>query len=270
VSGAAHKKPTIGAAYADLSELPAHVVGKLVFGVVHASPRPAPKHARAASRLGGALDGPFDRGMGGPGGWILLDEPELHLGTQVLVPDLAGWRRERMPELPVESAFIDLAPDWVCEVLTPSTSALDRGDKRKVYEAERVAHVWFVDPDARTLEVLALDGASYRLIEVYAESVVVRAPPFDAVELDLGALWARQAGRARHRAAALEEKSTGVAAMNPRTARRLIAVVLGAVIGTAWWLYEHNQAQGERLLRELQQRLERAEQEEGAAGPGDR
>lgn len=178
------------ASYRELSDLPAHLVGELVFGVLHASPRPAPKHALAASALGGELEPAFRRGRGGPGGWLILDEPELHLGEHVVVPDLAGWRRERMPALPVDTAYFETAPDWVCEVLSPSTVALDRGDKRKVYAAYEVKYLWFVDPDARTLEFFALDGSTYRLIEVFSGDRPIRAIPFDAIELDLGALWA--------------------------------------------------------------------------------
>lgn len=180
---------TRAATYEDLRNLPAHVVGEIVFGVLHASPRPAPKHARASSVLGSELGAPFDRGRGGPGGWVILDEPELHLAEHVLVPDLAGWRRERVSEFPVDKAYIEIAPDWVCEVLSPRTTALDRGDKRKVFEAQGVGHLWFVDPEARTLEGLALDGATYRVIDVFANDALVRAVPFDAMELELAALW---------------------------------------------------------------------------------
>jgi len=175
----------------DLLGLPAHVVGEIVFGVLHASPRPAPRHALAASALGGELDLTFRRGRGGPGGWMILDEPELHLAEHVLVPDLAGWRRERMPELPVDKPFLELAPDWVCEVLSPSTAALDRGDKRRIYSSSQVHHLWLVDPDAQTLEVFLLDGPTYRLLDVFSGDAHIRAAPFDAIELELGALWAR-------------------------------------------------------------------------------
>lgn len=122
---------------------------------------------------------------------MILDEPELHLADHVLVPDLAGWRRQRMPEIPVDKAYFDLAPDWVCEVVSPSTAALDRGDKRKVYASSQVQHLWLVDPDAQTLEVFALDGATYRLLDVFSGDALVRAVPLDAIELELGVLWAR-------------------------------------------------------------------------------
>jgi hypothetical protein len=94
------RKPKTPATYADLEALPANMVGEILYGVLHAHPRPAPGHARASSRLGAELDGPFDRGRGGPGGWIILDEPELHLGPHVVVPDIAGWRRERLTPFP--------------------------------------------------------------------------------------------------------------------------------------------------------------------------
>jgi len=179
------------ATYEDLRALPPNTIGQMVFGVLHAHPRPAPKHARASSTLGEELGPPFNRGRGGPGGWLILDEPELHLECHVLVPDLAGWRRERMPEMPVDKAYFTMAPDWVCEVLSPSTAALDRGDKRKVYGEFEVKHLWFVDPEAKTLEILELDTRGYRVVDVFADDAKVRAIPFDAIELDLSFLWLR-------------------------------------------------------------------------------
>ena len=178
------------ASYEDLEKLPAHVVGELVGGELYVSPRPASRHTRAASRLGGVLMGPFDHGLGGPGGWVLLYEPELHLGRDVLVPDLAGWRRERMPELPDTAAFT-LAPDWLCEVLSPSTAALDRGRKMGVYAREGVRHLWLVDPLVQLLEVYRLEDGRWLLLGTHAGEVEVRAEPFEALGLPLGALWAR-------------------------------------------------------------------------------
>ncbi len=164
------------------------VVGELIAGELHVSPWPAAPHKVAASRLGGALSGPFDEGRGGPGGWIILDEPELHFGEDVLVPDLAGWRRERMPRPPRTAAFT-LAPDWVCEVLSPSTAALDRGIKLPVYGREGVRHVWLMDPEARTLEVFRLEGGRYMLLVTHTGLARVRAEPFETLELDLSFLW---------------------------------------------------------------------------------
>ncbi len=164
------------------------MVAQVVDGELFTLPRPASPHARAASTLGVDLGGPFDRGRGGPGGWHILDEPELHFADDIVVPDLAGWRRERLPSLP-RAAFFTLPPDWLCEVLSPSTGALDRGPKLRVYARERIPHVWLVDPDARTLEVLLLDGASYRIAVVHTNDERVRAAPFEAIELELSALW---------------------------------------------------------------------------------
>lgn len=179
------------ATYADLVALPPHVVGEIVDGELHVSPRPSVGHANVSSTLGEELGPPFRRGRGGPGGWVILDEPELHVGADVVVPDLAGWRRARMPEVPLEDAYLTLAPDWLCEVLSRSTAAFDRGHKLGVYAREAVAHVWLIDPGARTLEVLRLDGDSYRLVLVATGDDPIRAEPFDAIELPLGALWAR-------------------------------------------------------------------------------
>jgi Uma2 family endonuclease len=176
------------ATYADLEALPANKVGELIDGELYVSPRPAGPHTVAASVLGMELGGPFHLGRGGPGGWFLLDEPELHLGEDVLVPDLAGWRRERMPEAPRTAAFT-LAPDWVCEVLSPSTAALDRSAKLAVYAREEVRHVWLVDPVLRTLEVLRLEGGRYFLLGTHTGTARVRAEPFEAWELALALLW---------------------------------------------------------------------------------
>ena len=183
------KKAAPSATYADLVALPENLVGEILAGELVVSPRPAPRHARAASSAGGLLSGPFDFGRGGPGGWWILDEPELHLGADVVVPDLGGWRRSRMPALP-EAAFFELAPDWVCEVLSPSTQRYDRVQKLAIYARVRVAHYWLIDPTARTLEVLRLDGEGYRIVGTHVDDAKVRAEPFDAVELELGLLWA--------------------------------------------------------------------------------
>ncbi len=179
------------ATYADLLALPETVVGELVAGDLHVSPRPAPRHAAAASALGEELGPPFKRGRGGPGGWIILYEPELHLGGDALVPDLAGWRRARMPKLPVDLAYFILAPDWLAEVLSPSTAAFDRGPKLAAYAREGVAHVWIIDPIEQLLEALVLDGATYRIARVESGDAKVRIAPFDAIELDLAVLWQR-------------------------------------------------------------------------------
>jgi Uma2 family endonuclease len=178
------------ATYADVLATPETEVAELIRGTLSVLPRPRALHARSSSRLGTELGGPFDRGRGGPGGWVLLDEPELHLEGDILVPDLAGWRRVRMPEIPDEP-FFTLAPDWVCEVLSPSTEQLDRADKVPVYANNRVGHVWLLSPSARTLEVYELDGATYRLLSTHKNDEKVRPRPFDAFELELAVLWER-------------------------------------------------------------------------------
>jgi Uma2 family endonuclease len=170
---------------------PSERVAEILDGDLHTSPRPHLRHARAASRLGGALD-PFDRDVGGPGGWVILDEPELHLSPRPdkIVPDLAGWRRARMPELP-DDAAVRLAPDWVCEVLSEHTEAVDRGAKLRIYRREKVGHAWLVSPALRTLEVYRLQAGNWVLVETFEGNARIRAESFDAIELDLGTLWAR-------------------------------------------------------------------------------
>ena len=180
------------ATYDDLLKLPEHVVGEIVGGELFASPRPAAPHALASSAIGGDLNGPFGRrpgGPGGPGGWWILDEPELHLGGDVLVPDLAGWRRERLPRIADTIAFT-LPPDWLCEVLSPSTARLDRLHKLPRYAEAGVAHAWLVDPIARTVEVLQLEGGRWVLLGTHGdETEPVRIPPFSEIAIDLSRWW---------------------------------------------------------------------------------
>ena len=151
------------ATYQDVLDASVHLVAEIIDGTLYTHPRPAPRHATATSRLGFELGGPFDRGRGGPGGWRILDEPELHLGEEVLVPDLAGWRRERMPELP-GTAYFTLAPDWVCEVLSASTRKVDLQGKRPIYASAGVAYLWLIDPVDRTLEAFELLDGQWLLI----------------------------------------------------------------------------------------------------------
>jgi Uma2 family endonuclease len=179
------------ATYEDVLDAPANLVAEVIGGELRLQPRPAKPHVRAAGRLASRLDGPFDLGEGGPGGWLILFEPELHLGPDILVPDLAGWRRERMPEIGTEEPYFVLPPDWVCEVLSPGTYATDRADKLPIFARERVSHAWLVEPVQRTLEILRLEkGGHWLLVGTWRGAVQVRAEPFDAVELDLSLLWA--------------------------------------------------------------------------------
>jgi Uma2 family endonuclease len=190
------EKLTTRATYADLEAVPPPMRAELIEGTLYTFPRPAPKHSGVTSNLGAELVAPFGRGRGGPGGWLILDEPELQFpdptaprGINAVAPDLAGWRRERMPKLPDE-AFFTMAPDWICEVLSPSTEAYDRDTKMPLYAREGVRHAWIVDPIGRTLELFEL-GADGRwtLADVHQDDARVRAAPFDAIELDLSVLW---------------------------------------------------------------------------------
>lgn len=177
--------------YDEYLRVPSHLRAEIVGGTLYVFPRPAPRHANASSGLGGELRGPFQRGRGGPGGWWILDESELQLEAKVpIVPDLAGWRLERMPALP-ETAHFAVVPDWVCEVLSRSTEKLDRDEKLPYYAAHGVRHAWLIDPVDKRLEVYTLDDdRRWRGVRVYEGDTVVRADPFAAIELDLGALWA--------------------------------------------------------------------------------
>lgn len=176
------------ATYADLFELPEHLIGEILHGQLITQPRPAPRHARSASIIGGELMAPFDQGRGGPGGWWILDEPELHLGPHILVPDLAGWRRERLPVFP-ETAYFTLAPDWVCEVLSPGSARIDRVVKMPIYAAQGVAWLWLVDPDQRTLEVFRLLEGHWLLEQTAQQDDRVAAPPFAEHRFQLADLW---------------------------------------------------------------------------------
>lgn len=177
------------ATYDDVLSAPENKVAEILDGELFMSPRPVPRHALVSSELGMALGNPFHRGSGGPGGWWILDEPELHLGEHVVVPDLAGWRRERLPALP-EEAFFPLAPDWVCEVLSPSTERVDRGRKLRIHAEAGVRHAWLVTPSERMVEVLRLRDAAWTIAGVCGDTDRVRIEPFEAIELELGRLWA--------------------------------------------------------------------------------
>lgn len=176
--------------YGRLIDLPENVVGEIIAGELYTQPRPAGPHAMTSSALGGELYNFFQRGRGGPGGWWIIDEPELHFvrDTEVLVPDIAGWQRERMPSLPRDHRF-EVVPDWVCEVLSPSTVKKDRIGKMPIYARYGVAFLWLVDPLARTLEAFALDRDVWKVIGLFKDRDEVSVQPFDLCSLMLTELW---------------------------------------------------------------------------------
>ncbi len=176
------------ATYADLLKVPDYLVAEILDEELYTSPRPTPRHAFASTSLTTIVTAPFGHGRGGPGGWIILAEPELHLGPDILVPDLAGWRRARLARLP-DVAYVDVAPDWACEVVSPSTATIDRGKKLRIYARESVGHLWMLDPIARTLEVLRLEQERWTILATHTGAETVRAEPFDVLEIDLVLLW---------------------------------------------------------------------------------
>lgn len=178
------------ATYQDLLAVPDHLVAEILDGELHTSPRPALRRALASSGLGGDLIGPFDRGRGGPGGWWILDEPELHLDQDIVASDLAGWRRARVPVIP-NLAYLTIAPDWACETLSPSTERIDRGKKLAIYAREGVSHVWLVNPTSETLESYRLENGKWLRLETFAGDMLARIEPFDAIELELWRLSGR-------------------------------------------------------------------------------
>ncbi len=176
------------ATYADLEAVPGHLVAEIIDGALETHPRPSPRHARAASRLSTRLATRFEDGEGGPGGWLFMIEPELHLGSQVVVPDVAGWKADRLSTEPAE-AFITIAPDWVCEILSPSTARLDRGPKRRIYAQAGVGHLWLLDPVAGELEAFGLKERHWVLLGTIPRGEPVSVAPFEAAPFPLDDLF---------------------------------------------------------------------------------
>ena len=175
-----------GATYDDLRDVPDHFVAEIFDGDLYAFPRPALPHANAAASLLAEIHNSFHRKD--PEGWVILFEPELHLGRDVLVPDIAGWRRARLPNVPPD-AYLTLAPDWICEVLSKSTEMIDRSKKLRIYAREGVAHAWLLDPVAHRLEVLCLEAGRWTQLAKHEGDAKFRAEPFETIEIELGALW---------------------------------------------------------------------------------
>ena len=176
------------ATYQDILDLPENMIGEILNGRLETQPRPAPKHAYASSSVGIELGNPFQRGSGGPGGWWILDEPECHVQDETFVPDLAGWRKERMPKLP-DTAWFDIAPDWVCEVISPSSVRRDRVTKMAIYARLQIQYLWLIDPLAQTLEAYQLHESHWLLLNSYAEEQEVSVAPFAAHTFSLSVLW---------------------------------------------------------------------------------
>jgi len=176
--------------YESLEALPEGVTGEILNGQLHTQPRPAGPHARTAVQLDRSIGRGYDDGIDGPGGWWILIEPEVHFvyDTEVTVPDLAGWRRERMPYLPEGHRF-EVVPDWICEILSPSTASKDREVKMPLYAHYSVPYAWLIDPGEQTLEVYRLDDGTWVESAVFSDTDQVVAPPFEAVSIDLGLFW---------------------------------------------------------------------------------
>lgn len=179
--------------YAQLCALPSGQTGEIIGGKLHVMPRPAGPHALASSTLTMDIGGLFQRGRNGPGGWWILDEPEIHFirDVEVSVPDIAGWRKERLPKIPRGHRF-EVVPDWVCEVLSPRTARIDRVEKMPVYAQYGVAYMWLVDPLQRTLEAFALREGLWTIIGLFKEGDTVRIAPFEELALNLADLWVEE------------------------------------------------------------------------------
>ena len=177
-----------GATYEDLLKVSENLIAELIDGELYTWPRPGSPHARASTLLGGRIARGYDEGDAGPGGWWIVDEPEIHLGRDAMVPDIAGWRRERMPDYPNTSGC-EVSPDWLCEIQSPSTARYDRVKKLPIYARHGVQHVWLLDPSARTLEILRLEGRRWIVAANFGGDDVIRAEPFEEIEIPLAALW---------------------------------------------------------------------------------
>lgn len=182
--------------YDQIMALPDTLIGEIIDGEIVVSPRPSGPNILVASALGGELEGPFYKGRGGgPGGWWILAEPEVEFENEVqhFVPDLAGWRKVRMPHVP-DGHIFTVVPDWVCEVVSPSSKRHDRVEKFNVYAKHSVGYYWIVDPEAKTVETFKLDRGAWRSAGAFAGSGKIRAEPFEVVEIDMHWLWPSTSG----------------------------------------------------------------------------
>lgn len=176
------------ATYNDLYAIPENMVGEIIDGDLVTSPRPSRNHGYAASIIGNELGPPYNMGRGGPGGWIIIGEPEISFGDNILVPDIAGWKKERFPGAE-DHNWISVSPDWVCEIVSRGSIRLDRVKKMGIYARHRVPYFWIIDPVNKTLEALKNEAGRWVIIGTYAEDDKVRAEPFQEIEFDLHCLW---------------------------------------------------------------------------------
>lgn len=177
-----------GATYADLEALPAHLTGEILFGELIAYPQPVLRHMKVAASIQSLLFPPYEIGRNGPGGWIFIHEPELHLGEHVCVPDLAGWRTTRLPHV-LSEAYLELPPDWICEVSSRSTEKYDKGPKREIHAACGVPFLWQADHEARFIETFKLADGQWVVTKPIGETGTIDVAPFDAASVDAALIW---------------------------------------------------------------------------------
>ncbi|MEZ4220590.1 MAG: Uma2 family endonuclease [Polyangiaceae bacterium] len=166
---------------------------EVIRGVLVTAPALLPRHSSVRGRLRRLIGGAFDDddGAGGPGGWWIFLEVDVRLSPHDIVrPDIAGWRRQRLPE-PWDMRPIDVVPDWICEIISTSNAGRDRVTKRELYAKHGVLHYWIADPVARTLETLRLDPEAGHWVDAGAFDASGRAriAPFTAIEIDLSRVF---------------------------------------------------------------------------------
>ncbi|MDR3569792.1 MAG: Uma2 family endonuclease [Syntrophobacteraceae bacterium] len=176
------------ATYKDLYSIPEDTIGEIIGGELIATPRPAPRHSHVVTILSEELGPPYRRGRSGPGGWIFLYETEIRLGEDTVVPDLAGWRKERFPPQ-FEHNWIPVSPDWLCEVLSPGSFRSDKVKKMPLYARHGVGYIWLIDPVAMAMDAFRLESGRWSLLGSFTENDKVRVEPFQEIEIDLGDFW---------------------------------------------------------------------------------
>lgn len=175
--------------YEDLLAIPEEVRAELLAGEIVAQPSGLPKHGRVQLAMGRFIAGPFDGDVDGPDGWWILQEIDIRFTRHdVTRPDLAGWRRSRLVD-PEDVRPIDVVPDWICEVLSPSNARHDRVFKARLYAEHGVPYYWLIDPAERTLEAYVLRDSQWLRAGAWDDTEVARVPPFEAIELPVGRLF---------------------------------------------------------------------------------